>query len=933
MAEPRQAVVDRKPEMAAVSTLLTDAAVAPHGLVIGGEAGIGKTTLWHYARREALARGFRVLSTQGDSSEMGLAFGGLADLLAGVGPAVIDRLPPVQRRALDRVSLRGDDGPAGDERTAAAAFRSVVQHLASDVPVLIAIDDLQWLDTSSAIAVRFAARRLEGPVGLLATARTNEPPATEVESGLQMQSLDAVTRVQMTTLTLGDLHALISHRLGRVPPRPTMVRIHRISGGNPLYALELARVLTDEPGTEDQLPETLATLVQARLRGVDTPTRRVLLAAACTPEPTVDVVAAATGTSAQRVAEWLESADGAHIVSIRGNRIRFHHPLLATGVYTAAPAHQRRELHRLMADSVQAPELKARHLARSAAHGDTATLNALDAAAVITRSKGAPAAAAELLESAIALGGDTPLRRIGAAEHHFRAGALGPARRLLQPMIDDLPPGPERCLTLMLLGAVHGYSDDTAAAVQVLTQAVREAADDTELRVHCLLRLAVATVMLGAAGQAVEHCRTAVDLANRLDIPHLRSRALSAWVAVGFVHGLGVDRSALDTAVELEDPHGDATTWYQASAVQAIISAWTGDLPLAHRRMTAVHRRMLDGGTEVDVIWAANHLAAIDVWLGRYDQAAHATRMAVERAEQMGGRHVLITAWGWQATVATYLGHEGDARTAAGAAVTGAHDIGAPYLADAPSATLAFLEVSLGNYGEALNVLAPVLAAFDPAHHTEIVTGSWLPDAIEALTGLGRVDEAEHFVTALHDNGTRLDRRWMLAIAARGRALCLAARGDLPAATDAAIEAMAHHDGLPMPFEAARTQLLLGHVQRRRRQRQSAWTTFNQSLSAFNDLGTPLWADRTRAELARLGGPGRPRSDLTNTETRIAHRAAAGLSNKEIAAEQFLAVKTIEMTLSSVYRKLGIRSRAQLHARLVTQDSLENPDKPLTPER
>ncbi len=525
-----------------------------------------------------------------------------------------------------------------------------------------------------------------------------------------------------------------------------------------------------------------------------------------------------------------------------------------------------------------------------------------------------------MLELALKLGGDTPPRRIRAAEHHFRSGDLDAARALLEPTIDSLPRGAMRCLALMLLGAVQGYGDDTVGAVQTLTQAADEAEDGTELRLHCLLRVVLATVMIGRVGRAVDHARTAVALADRLDVPDLRSRALSIWVSAAFVYGLGVDEPALRTALELEDPAAGATTWYQASAVRAIVSAWTGDLAEARDQMSAVCRRMLNGGTEIDIIWAFNHLATIDVWLGRYADAAEASREAVERAEQTGGRHLLVTAWGWRAAVAAYRGLEDEARTAAGAAVAAANEIGAIYLADAPSATLAFVEVSLGRYDQAMTVLEPLLATFDPAHDTEIMQGGYLPDAIEALAGLGRVDEAEQLSNALAENGTRLNRRWMLAMAARGRALCLAARGNLAAAEEAAVAAIAHHQLLAMPFETARSRLLLGQVQRRRRRRQDASASLRAALQTFEQLGTPWWASRARSELARLSSTSGGSDGLTPAERRVAELAATGRSNKEIAAELFISDKTVEMALSRVYRKLGIRSRGGLSMALRSGD-------------
>jgi DNA-binding CsgD family transcriptional regulator len=924
--------VERELEARAVSELLNHADRGPAGLVVEGEAGIGKTTLLLDAADQAAERGFRVLSARGSPAEVSYAYAAVADLLSSVDDATMAGLPAVQRIALDR-ARSGEvvgGGPATDERVVATAFLSVIERISAGAAVLLAIDDAQWLDASSRAVIGFTARRLTGRTGMLLAIRTGEPDSADGQSWLHFPRPDTVVRIRMRPLSLGGVHALIAARLGQTLPRPTMIRIHETSGGNPLFAIELAASAVDDvspPGVG--LPDGLAALVRRRIGHADDDVAAVLLAAACAAAPTVALVGRATGMSAARVVELLEAVESRGVVILDGHRVRFTHPLFATGVYADATPTRRRAMHRVLASVIDQPELKARHLALAATTGDATTLSALDAAAEAMVAQGAPAVAAELIEMALNLGGDTPQRRIRAAEHHFRAGSLGPALRWLQSTLDSLPPGPTRCVALMLLGAVLGYSDDTAAAVQALTQAAHEAEDDTELRLHALLRVVAATVMIGRVDQAVEYAKTAVALADRLGNPELRSRALSIWVTVSFVYGLGVDRPALQTALELEDPHGDATTWYRASAVQAMISAWTGDLNEARSQMHAEHRRMLNGGNEIDIIWAANHLATIDVWLGHYADAARASSDAVERAEQMGGRHLLITAWGWQAEVAAYAGREAETRAAADAAVTAALEIGARYLVNAPTATLAFLEVSLGNYGAATNVLEPLLQTFDPSHHTELVVGSWLPEAIEALTGVGRVDEADVLVKALHNNGTRLDRVWMLAMAARGRALCLATRGDLPGAEEAVEQAMVHHDRLPMPFERARTQLLLGQLQRRRRHKTAAAATLREALNTFENIGTPLWSERARAELERLSGTkDDPRSGLTPAEQRIAQCAAAGLSNKEIATEQFLALKTVEMTLSSVYRKLGIRSRAQLHPRLDGADSRDIPASP-----
>ena len=225
---------------------------------------------------------------------------------------------------------------------------------------------------------------------------------------------------------------------------------------------------------------------------------------------------------------------------------------------------------------------------------------------------------------------------------------------------------------------------------------------------------------------------------------------------------------------------------------------------------------------------------------------------------------------------------------------------------------LGFLEVSLGNYAEALRTLQPLLSAFEATPGSEIMTASYIPDAVEAMVALGRHADAEPLITALESNGRRLDRPWMLAIGARCRSMWLAANGDVDAASLMAEHAMREHDRLPMPFERARTQLLLGQLQRRRRQKDSATTTLREALQAFADMGTALWADRARGELARTKVAPTRDHTLTPSELRVAELAASGMTNRDVAAALFISPKTVEANLARIYRKLSINSRAEL---------------------
>ncbi|UVO12182.1 AAA family ATPase [Mycobacterium sp. SVM_VP21] len=909
-------LVARSAESAAVRDFLARALSEPAILVVEGEAGIGKSTILSDATQAASARGFRVLSASGAPAEVSYAYAAVADLLAFVDGPVLAELPEAQRGALEHVLLGGSDGPAGNERMVAAAFLAVIRSLSSDTPILLCIDDIQWLDASSRSVIGFVARRLAGCTGLIVAVRTGAADVVDT-MWLSPARPDSLARLRISPLSLGGIHALVPACLGRTLPRPVITRIYEVSGGNPFFALELARFIAEDPArAAGGLPDTLTALVHDHIGDFDEEVGAVLLAAACAASPTVQRVGLAAGVTPARVVEVVESGQAGGVAEIDGDRVRFRHPLFASGVYSSAGPAPRRAIHRRLAGIVEEPELTARHLALAATTGDPDTLAALDAGIEATVARGAPAAAAELLELAIKLGDDTPLRRMRVAEQHFRSGAVAPARAHLQSTLDALPePSGLRCMALIALAAVTGYDKSLSTAADLLTQAVDQAADIPVLQLRARLLLVPIVALTRNLKESVDLARITVAQAKQLGIPALHSEALTTQAIVRFMYGLGVDEVALELARDLEDPSSGAAVGYHASAAAPVIRSWTGDLDQAQKQIGAVQQLVLATGTEIDILWVADHATMNELWLGRYTEARAIADETVRRAEQMGAKMVLVFAWARQAAVAAHTGCVNDARSAANSAIDMARAVGDVMNAASATATLGFLEVSLGDFAAAATVLEPLLAAFDPDHDTEITIGGYLPDAIEALTALGRLDEAEPLIAALERNGVRHDRPWMLAVGARGRAHLLAARGELEAAEQAAGDALTHHERLPMPFELARTQLLLGQVQRRRRRKQLAAENLSAALETFERLGSPLWVRRARVELERMTAPASG-AGLTAAERRVADLAAAGLTNKQIAAELFIAAKTVEMTLSNVYRKLGIRSRAGLYAAL-----------------
>jgi DNA-binding CsgD family transcriptional regulator len=226
------------------------------------------------------------------------------------------------------------------------------------------------------------------------------------------------------------------------------------------------------------------------------------------------------------------------------------------------------------------------------------------------------------------------------------------------------------------------------------------------------------------------------------------------------------------------------------------------------------------------------------------------------------------------------------------------------------------LELSTEDASAAWQAAEPLLTQL--AH----VRGPWeprallvLPDALEALITIAELDRAETLVDALQDRARALDRAWALAMAERCRGLLLAARGDLAGAALHLQQALHEHRRLGMPFELARTLLCVGRVERRRKQRKSARAALGQALELFEQVGTPLWAGKARAELERTHLREAP-AELSPSELRIAQLAGSGLSNRQIAARLFLSPKTVEANLARAYGKLGVHSRAELGARM-----------------
>jgi DNA-binding CsgD family transcriptional regulator len=707
---------------------------------------------------------------------------------------------------------------------------------------------------------------------------------------------------------------VISDRLKRSFPRPTMIRIREISGGNPLYAIELARALDGHAASSEvSLPNTLAGLVHARIGNLEAQARDVLLAVACLATPTVELVAQATCLDIERVVDALADVEMKGIVSVEGNRLSFMHPLLATGVYTDATPAKRRGMHRRLADVVDQPELKARHLALSVTNADGEILQSLDSAARMAMVRGAPTAAAELMELATRLGGDTPQRRIILAGCLFNSGDGAKAVEVLNEVVAGPSPAALRAEALNLLAVMSQLEGSLLDGARHLECALADAGDDAALRAEILISLSWIQIHLGHHDAASLSINDAVAHATRLQRSDLLGQALGMRVVVHALLGDGVDDLDLRRALELEDRQAARTVMFRPSVHNAMVLAWTGQHDVSHDQFEAVRRSCIERGEESELVFVSFHGVLNEIWRGNFTEAALTAQDTVERARQLEGPLPLAAALTIRALVAAYAGRADDVRRDFREAMGPISRSGSHLLQGWTVAALGFLEVSLGNYQAAANIFEPLLGWVTAAPKaTEIFVAGFMPDAAEALIQVRRLADAELLVDALEANGRRLDRPWMLAVALRCRAMVLAVRGDVSGAAAAAQEAMVEHDCLAMPFEQARTRLVLGQLHRRQRHRNAASTELRQALTAFEALNTPLWARRVRSELARSNVAPTSGDQLTPSELRVAELTASGMTYREVAAALCISPKTVEVNLSRIYRKLGIHSRAEL---------------------
>jgi DNA-binding CsgD family transcriptional regulator len=890
---------------------------------------MGKTALWLQGLSSAQARGFRTLVARPVEIEAALSFTALSDLLESVLDDALPNLPEPQQRALEIALLRRPADAPPDGRALATAVLNALRALSESSPLIVAVDDVQWLDSSSHAVLAFAARRLSVErVSFMLTRRTNDDGIIlELETALGNR-LECLTP---RPLSMGSLNRLLQMHFGRTFSRPLVRRLREVSGGNPFFTLELAQALEQHGATQDSirelpLPATLREVVHDRLASLPVAERRVLVGVAALSHPSFALLAAAFGRSLDAGA--LRRSFAARVVELDGERIRFTHPLLGSIVYADAAAGSRRTVHRRLAGVVGDPEESARHLALATDRPDASIAARLDEAAAIVRARGAPVRAAELLTRAVELTppGDTQIRgrRLAAADCWTDAGDAARAVPLLEAAIADSAPGTETAEALARLGWIRcrsaGYRDGRA----LFERAADETTNDPAVRISIAKGLGWADEMLGDLAAAEGHSRDAVALAEQIDDEAIIAESFADLGFIQLLRGRPGFADSMRRALAVDASHAEdgaigRPRWLAVRPhwFNAVVLGWTDQLDSARAALLELRSQADAAGHEHVLPDILNWLGRVECFADRWRDGlsyAYDADAAASQADLVVERPYVL------ATIARAQAHLGEVDAARAALAEG---LGvAQRLEVVPGrlellAAKGFLELSLGQPEDALETLARLAEQASAAGFALPVTLRFHPDLVEAAIEVGDLAVASRCSNELKSCAATFGTPWACAIDARCEGLVAAAEGDLERALASLEHALVEHERLPSRFEQGRTLLQQGIVLRRLRQKRAARDAITASLETFTKLGARLWVERAAREQARISGS-RPTqtSRLTETESRVAALVAAGRANKQVAAELHVTVRTVESNLTSIYRKLGIRSRGQLAATL-----------------
>ncbi|MEZ5102356.1 MAG: AAA family ATPase [Thermoleophilia bacterium] len=908
-------LVGRDDELRRLDEVVAGAAAGAGGaLVLRGAPGIGKTALVDAAADAARARGALVLAARPVETEAEIPFAGLADLLGPVAGRR-DALPAPQAGALAGALALGPVTP-GDRLAVCVATLGLLAASAEERPVVVLVDDAQWLDPPSRECLVFAGRRVAGPVALVIAVRAETDAERELAAlpSIDLGPLDDVSARDLLSRVAPDLAATVADA------------IVGAAAGSPLALVELPGTLTDDEragraplATPLRPGRRLQQVFDGHIAALPGATRLALAIAAASGSEGLRPVAAACARAGVEL-DALLPAEAIGIVRLGDDRVRFSHPLARGAAYHDAPADDRRRAHRALA-AIETGAAAAWHPAAAAVGPDAEAAAALEAVAAEAAARRGYAVAADALERAGRLTGEpdaAAARFLGAAHAALAAGRGEQALRALAELHHCAPAGPLAVEAAHLRGIGELWGGHVGRASEQL-EAVAEplAAPAPEHAARILADAAVAATVAGACVRALALAERAHALLDEAAGPQTRAPVLAilAWSLVL----RGRTDEARPILHEVERLAADVDPF--SPAAQSLLLALNVRLPFEeHVRAFEESAALVEAARNAGALGVLPMLLQVVVdsgqrlgrWAGLHELASEGIALAQETGQRGPRAQLLLT----RARLDAATGDEAGCREALARARTIVEPAGIGSLLTFACAVEGFLELGLGRVDEAIAALEEVERVTLEHGLEEPTLVPWAPDLVEAYVRAGRADDARRVADLLGRQAALVGTRSAGALAARTAGL-VADDFDAPFA-----EALACHDVTPLPFERARTLLAYGSRLHRARRRVEARERLREARAILADLGAAPWLARCDAELAAAGARERPSAgnELTSQELAVARAAAGGATTREIAAALFLSPKTVEFHLGRVYRKLGVRSRAALAAAMLTRD-------------
>ncbi|WP_026910765.1 helix-turn-helix transcriptional regulator [Patulibacter minatonensis] len=877
-------------------------------LLLEGPAGIGKSALLDAAVAEA--DGVRVLRTIGHEAETHIPHAALLDLAAPV-LELRDRLAPADAAALGAAFALGSATSPGETVAVSAAFLALLGAVADEGPTLLVVDDAQWLDEASREALLFVCPRLEAEgVGVLIATRDGLPADRRFD------------RPGLERLMLGGLDDAAARAVAGTLAPAVLTSVLEAAAGNPLALRELPRGLAREQ-RDGRVPlrtplaarEGVRAIFARQLAALPEPTRRALcLLAARGPASGAELPAALAGLDLSAGA--LDPARSAGLV-VDGADAEpvFRHPLLASAAYHGEPTVERRAAHAALAAATPHPARRAWHLSSAVTGTDEAAAAALEAVARDATGRGASGDAAHAAERAAELSpasAERARRRLLAASAHALAGHDAEARDLIAAATAD-DPGVRRAADRVEAELdVRGGRPAEGVRLLEACAAAELGTGDRAAAAGALVQAALAHMYTGDMDALIDTGRRARDHATGV----ADDLAMLATLICGEGHaalGHGAEARELLGAAEPLLRSGDhPLELAEVVAMGALCSAWVERFDRAEQTIDRLVTRARRAGAAGRLGYPLAVRSHVGWRRGRWRAALADAAEAVSLSRETGQHGVLAAALPALARAEAGRGRFDEARRSGKEALAMADAAGADAIALWATSALGFCELSAGLPAEAVVALdrAAVLARDLP----QPTLTMFAADHVEALVRVGRTDDARAATAVLADAAERSDTAWARAVVARGRVL-LAPDDEVDATASVAL---GHHARVDLPFEHARTLLVIGERLRRARRRGDARVPVERALASFERLGATPWAERARDELRAGGAAAVPAADapavdeLSARELQIAMLVADGRTNREVGSALFLSPKTVEHHLSAIYRKLGLRSRTQL---------------------